>query len=67
MWSVKLVSRIPNLWHCYQLALHLGEVNEQSALDISSQTASESGLGPAFPNDWAYLPILMLSDQAFNG
>ena len=67
MWCAEPVSRIPNFWHCYQLALHLGEVNEQCALDISSQTASENGLGPAFPNDWAYLPILMLYNQAING
>jgi hypothetical protein len=62
-----LVSRIPNLWHCYQMSLHLDHVTERCPIDVSSQIAGEDGFEPAFPNDWAYLPILTLYNQTHSG
>ncbi|PNF36178.1 RNA polymerase II-associated protein 1 [Cryptotermes secundus] len=63
----KATLKIPNLWQCYQLSLHLDSVTERCPVDISSQTAGKNGCEPAFPNDWAYLPILILYNQAHSG
>lgn len=59
--------KIPSLWPCYESALNLVTVKDHSPLDIITNTASENGLEPAFPNDWSYLPILKLYGQAFSG
>ncbi|PSN49130.1 hypothetical protein C0J52_07240 [Blattella germanica] len=60
-------NKIPNLWNYYEYALNLGGVRDHNPLDINTQTASESGLEPAFPSDWFYLPILRLYTDAFSG
>ncbi|KAJ9578261.1 hypothetical protein L9F63_005531, partial [Diploptera punctata] len=60
-------NKIPSLWPCYECALNLETVGDHTPLDITTYTASENGLEPAFPSDWSYLPILKLYSEVLKG